>query len=116
MDTLSLAAKIVKCADDKKANDIKLLEIKELTTLADYFVICHANSGTQMGAIYDEIEEKLGEEGFSLHNPGSQGASQWILMDYGDVIVHIFNTESREFYGIEKLWTDAKDIDISEFI
>lgn len=114
MESFALASKIVKCADDKKAHDIKLLEIKELTTLCDYFVICHGTSNPQMRAIFDEIEEKLKEEGITLFNPGAGSNTQWLLMDYGDVIVHIFGEESREFYSIENLWNDAKSIDVSE--
>lgn len=116
METLELMRKAVKCADDKKASDIKVLSIGELTTLADYFVICHANSNTQMNAIADEIEEKLKEDGLLMYNSGSKGSDQWILMDYGDVVVHIFNTESREFYGIEKLWADAENVDVSDIV
>ena len=117
MDAISIMKKVVKCADDKKANDIKVLDIKDLTTIADYFVICHGNSSSQMGAIFDEIEEKLKkEDGILMQNLSSHSSDQWLLMDYGDVIVHIFNAESREFYAIEHLWADAQDIDISEFI
>jgi len=116
MEALDLMKIAGKGADDKKANDIKVLNISELTTLADYFVICHANSSTQMGAIFDEVEEKLKDEGIYLQNAGTQSSSQWMLMDYGDVIVHIFSAESREFYGIENLWQDAENVDISEYI
>lgn len=116
MEALDLMKLAVKCADDKKANDLKVLNITGLTTLADYFVICHGNSSTQIGAIFDEIEEKLKEQGVYLNNAGSKDSSQWMLMDYGDVIVHIFTAESREFYGIENLWADAEVVDISEFI
>ncbi len=116
MEAIQIMQTAVKGADDKKAHNIKVLDIKELTTLADYFVICHGTSSTQMGAISDEIEEKLKEEGVLMHNAGSRGSDQWMLMDYGDVIVHIFNEESREFYGIENLWADAGNVDITEFI
>ena len=116
MLSVDLMKKAVKCADDKKALDIKVLNIGDLTTLADYFVICHAPSNTQMNAIYGEREDKLEEEGVFLINRGSHEGTQWLLMDYGDVVVHIFNTESREFYGIEKLWADAKEEDISDII
>ncbi len=113
---MELFGKIVKLADDKKALDIKVLDIKELTTLADYFVICHGSSTTQMGAIFDEIEENLKKEGLFMQNVPSRQNSQWLLMDYGDVIVHIFSSESRDFYGIEKLWADAPETDITEYI
>ncbi len=116
MDALELMKTAVKCADDKKANDLKVLNITELTTLADYFVICHGNSSSQMSAIFDAIEEKLKSEGVYMNNAGSQDSSQWMLMDYGDVIVHIFNNESRDFYGIENLWADAENVNIEEYV
>ena len=116
MDALQLLKIAVKSADDKKAYNLKALDIRGLTTLADYFVICHGTSFPQMRAIFDEIEEKLTAEGMLVQNAGSQESNQWMLMDYGDVIVHIFNEESREFYGIENLWADAENVDISEFI
>lgn len=116
MEAKDLMKIAVKCADDKKALDLKVLNITELTTLADYFVICHGSSTPQMNAIFDEIEEKLKEQNIYMNNAGSRDSSQWMLMDYGDVIVHIFNTESREFYGIENLWADAESVDISEYI
>lgn len=114
---LELVSKIVKYADDKKAMDIKALDISPLTTIADYFVICHGGSNTQMNAIFDEIEDKLKkEDGITLLNPGGRSSTGWLLMDYGDVIVHIFSAETRDFYGIENLWADAQSIDITEFI
>ena len=116
MEAIDLMKIAVKGADDKKAHNIRVLDIKELTTLADYFVICHGTSSTQMSAVFDEFEEMLKDEGVFMHNAGSQGSDQWMLMDYGDVIVHIFNEESREFYGIENLWADAVNVDITEYI
>ncbi len=116
MQAIDLMQNAVKCADDKKAHDLKVLDIKDLTTLADYFVICHGTSTSQMGAISDAIEEKFKSEGILMLNQGAHDSTQWILMDYGDVIVHIFNEESREFYGIEKLWADAESVDISDII
>ena len=113
---LDLVSKIVKCADDKKAHDIKVLEIGHLTTIADYFVICHGGSNTQVGAIFGEIEDKLDEAGITLRNPGARNGEGWLLMDYGDVIVHVFTEEKREFYGIEHLWADAKIVDTDEFL
>jgi len=117
MNAIDIMKKAVKCADDKKANDIKVLDIKDLTTIADYFVICHGNSSSQMGAIFDEIEEKLKkEDGILMQNLSSHTSDQWLLMDYGDFIVHIFDKESRLFYGLEKLWDDAEKIDTEEII
>ena len=81
--------------------------------MADYFVICNGNSSTQMRAISDEIEEKLKDDGLLASGREGFGSDTWILMDYTDVIVHIFNKESRDFYGIENLWADAGVVDLT---
>lgn len=108
--------KIVNCMDDKKAEDIRVLDIRELTAMADYFVICHGNSNTQMKAISDEIAEKLREDAvFPVGREGFDSA-YWILMDYTDVVVHIFSRESRDFYGIENLWADARLVNTDEIL
>ena len=116
MDSKEIMALAVEYADNKKAEDIKVLDIRDLTTMADYFVICHGNSNPQMKAIAEEIEDKLKEKG--LYPGGREGmdSAYWILMDYSDVIVHIFNKESRDFYGIEHLWADAKVINTEELL
>ncbi len=116
MNSKELMENIVKYMDSKKASDIKVLDISNVTTMADYFVICHGNSGPQMKAICEEIEEKLALS--DIHPIGREGMSTayWTLMDYSDVIVHIFNSEAREFYAIENLWTDATEVDISAII
>jgi ribosome-associated protein len=111
-----LMAEITRCADSKKAEDIKVLDIRELTTMADYFVICHGNSNAQMRAISEEIEDKLKEKGVLPEAREGKDNATWILMDYADVIVHIFGKESREFYGIEHLWADAKNIDVEQLL
>jgi len=116
MNSKELMENIVRYMDSKKASEIKVLDISNVTTMADYFVICHGNSGPQMKAISEEIEEKLALE--DIHPIGREGMSTayWVLMDYSEVIVHIFNTEAREFYSIENLWTDATEVDISKII
>lgn len=108
--------KIVKCIDSKKGADIKVLDISGVTTMADYFIICQGGSGVQMKAIAEEIEEKLSEEGINPLGREGMATAYWILMDYSDVIVHIFNNESRSFYSIENLWQDAAEVDISSLI
>ena len=116
METIDIAKLTAKCMDDKKAEDIAVLDIHDLTTMADYFVICNGNSTPQMRAIYDEIDEKLSEQGFEPNGREGFESAYWILMDYGDVVVHIFNKESREFYGIEHLWADAKRLHLEELL
>lgn len=108
-----LADKIITLLDRNKAGGIKLLYTEEKTTLADYFIICSGNSGTQTRGLADEVEYKMGLEGvFPLHTEGYE-SSTWVLMDYGSVIVHIFNAETRRFYNLEKLWHESEEMDIS---
>ena len=102
-----MARRIVDLASDKKAADIVLLEIRELTTLADYFVICSGASERQLGAIADGIVEGLREE--DVRPIGREGSSDahWLLLDFGAVVVHIMAPPERDFYQLERLWADA---------
>lgn len=102
--------KIVGYALDKKAIDIKVLDLTKVTTLTDYFIICSAEADTQVKAIYEHIESELKNEGVRVwHKEGHQNL-QWVLLDYVDFVVHIFMPEVREFYGLERLWGDAREI------
>lgn len=93
--------------EDKKASDIEVLNVSEQTSLGDYFVVASCQSAVQVRACVDEVEEKMQDAGIVvLHKEGYQGGS-WILMDYGDVIVHVMQQETREFYDIERLWDNA---------
>ncbi|MFZ5997517.1 MAG: ribosome silencing factor [Nitrospirota bacterium] len=106
--------KVANAALDKKAKETLILELKGLTVIADYFVICSGESTTQVKAIADHIEEVLRQQG--IKPQGIEGAeyAHWILMDYGDVIVHVFEEETRAFYELEKFWLDAPRIPIEE--
>lgn len=106
---------IINTAEDKKAFDPKVLKITNITSIADYFVILSGSSQRQVIAIADEIEEKMHKNGYKLLHKEGYNLGNWILMDYGDVIVHIFHKEEREFYNLERLWADAEDLDISNF-
>ncbi len=107
---------IVRHLDQKKAKDIKALKVSGLTLLADYFVICSATSTTQVKALADTLEDATAlKEIELLQKEGKQGLN-WILMDYSDVIVHIFYQETREFYGLEKLWSDAEELSLDGII
>lgn len=107
---------VVRLLNDKKANDISVLKVADLTLLADYFVICSATSTTQVKALSDSLLEHMEMIGEQLvKKEGKQGLN-WILLDYSDVIVHIFYKETRDFYALEKLWADADEIDIKEII
>lgn len=98
-------------AEEKKGIDIEILEVSELTIIADYFVICSGNSEVQVQAIARGIEEKLEEEpGIEPRSVAGAAEGRWILMDYADVVVHVFHKEEREYYELERLWADAEEI------
>lgn len=100
-------AKIIeKAFDDKKAQDITLMNIGSLTSLAEFFVICTCTSVTQVRACVDEAEEKMTEAGFKPHHKEGYSGGSWVLIDFGDVIAHVMTREAREFYDIERLWSD----------
>lgn len=99
---------ICSAADEKKARDIVQMDMIGLMSTNDYFVICSANTATQVRAIADNIEEKMEEVGISfLHKEGYR-EGEWVLLDYGDTVAHIFQQEAREYYALERLWGDAK--------
>ena len=107
---LDLARRIVELAEDKKAADIVLLELAPLTTLADYFVICSGGSERQLDAIADGIVSSLRDERMKPIGREGTAASHWVLLDYGSVIVHVFTPPERDYYGLEKHWSEAKTI------
>ena len=116
MNAFDLMKTAVKAADSKKALNMQVLHVEELTTLCDYFIICSGTSTPHMNAIYEEISDKLAEAGIRPAAREGVGNPGWILLDYADVIVHIFNENSREFYSIERLWSDAEQINIENII
>lgn len=107
MDSKELLKVVVEAADSKRAEDIVALDVQGISLLADYFVIMQANSERQVKAIADIIEEKVEEAGFEVRNVEGKDGANWILLDLGDVVVHVFKTETRQFYNLEKLWSDA---------
>lgn len=109
-----LALLAARALADKKAKEIQALEISDLTTLADYFVIATGSSNTQINALVDNVEKVLHEEAEEdpLHREGYRGGT-WVLLDYGCIAIHVFSAEAREFYGLERLWRDGKPLDIS---
>jgi ribosome-associated protein len=110
LSALEVARKIVDAAEDKKAADIILLDVSELTSMADYFVICSGGSERQLGAIGDGITEKLRDEGVRPIGREGGSNSHWTLVDFGAVIVHIFAPPEREYYQLERHWSKAKTI------
>lgn len=105
-----------KAISSKKGLNIKLIEIGDISSLADYMVIATGTSSTQVKAIADEVEYQLDEAGISVSHIEGYRSNSWILLDYVDVIVHIFSDEAREFYDLERLWQDGKEIDISDIV
>lgn len=110
------AALAVKVLDKKKAVDISCIKVSDLTILADYFVIASAGSTTLVKALADYVEDEFAKDGIHPIAKEGKGGNEWMLLDYGDLIVHIFYREMREFYGLDKLWNDAQSIDINSII
>ena len=104
MELAKLAADV---ADSKKARDVVILDISELAVIADYFVICSANSRTQVQAIADAMEEQFELKGVRCKGIEGREEGKWVLLDFGDVVVHVFQEDERDFYGLERLWGDA---------
>lgn len=100
--------------DDKKAGKIEVIDVKEQTSICDYFIIASCQSTVQVKACVDEVEEKMEENGYVVHHTEGYRGGSWILMDYGDIIVHVMQEETREFYDIERLWNDNEGKEISE--
>jgi ribosome-associated protein len=96
--------------NDKKASDIRILKVGQHTTLADYFIIATGASTTQIKAIADEIEKVLHEQGVLIRHKEGYVSANWILLDYGNVVTHVFHKDMRTFYSLEKLWADAPEI------
>jgi ribosome-associated protein len=107
LEALRKKEKIVEFLENKKAKDMSLIDIGKISSLADYFIICSGTSSTHIKALSDELEFKMKELDIDfLHKEGYESA-RWILMDYGDIIVHIFHEEDRSFYKLERLWSDG---------
>lgn len=116
MDKRRIKNFIINFIQEKKGYDIVVLDLKQVTTIADYFIICTGSVPQHVKSIADNVIEKMEEKGFkSWHIEGKQ-AQTWILIDYVDIVVHIFTPETREFYRLEKLWADAKRTDIKNLL
>lgn len=106
----NLAELVAKAASDKKAHDIIIMDLTGISPVTDNFVVCSANSSTQVQAIADNIEEQLGEHGVRLLHREGYREAHWVLLDYGNCVAHIFVEEDRRFYNLERLWGDAKQV------
>ena len=116
MTPKEMAITAAKALDSKKGRDIQVIGVEHLTSLADYFVICSGTSNTQINALCDAVEKTVNEAGEpTLHREGYRGGT-WVLLDFGSVVIHVFNQEAREFYSLERLWQDGTPLDMSEFL
>ena len=110
MTSRELAKIAVKALDDKKGEDIKVIDISEVSVLADYFIIAGGTNRSQIQAMADNVDEMLGKNGGMLKQIEGYDAGNWILLDFQDVIIHIFDKENRLFYDLERIWRDGKEI------
>ena len=117
MTPKEMALVAAKALDDKKGKEIRVLEIEKLTSIADYFVICSGSSNTQINALCDAVEKKMEENCGEkpLHREGYRDGT-WVLLDYGCLAVHVFSQEAREFYSLDRLWSDGHELDLSEIL
>jgi len=117
MTPKELAIIAAKALDEKKGKEIGAIEVTELTTLADYFVIATGSSNTQINALCDSVEKAMKEQAdeMPMRREGHRDGT-WVLLDYGCVIVHVFSEEARNFYSLERLWCDGKPMDLSEVL
>lgn len=106
-----MALMAINALEDKKAEDIKVIDISQISVLADYFIIANGSNRSQIQALSDAVEEKLGRAGYPVKQMEGYNNANWILLDFGDIIVHIFDRENRLFYDLERIWCDGKSID-----
>ena len=107
--------KLAKAAlEDKKAQNVKIIDIRNVSVLADYFIIADGSNPNQVQAMADNVEETLGKAGYACRQIEGYGTGGWILMDYGDIIVHAFNREDRLFYDLERIWRDGKFLEAED--
>jgi ribosome-associated protein len=102
----------VKAADDKRAENILALNMTGISLVADYFIICHGNSDKQVQAIASEMKEKVLENGYQVKRVEGYEEARWVLLDFGDVVAHVFHREERSYYNLERLWGDAPEVDV----
>lgn len=115
MESLDIIKIVANALNEKKAKEISAVKIADLTVLCEYFLICTATSSTHVRALCDEVEDKLAESGVNPHHIEGR-ATGWIALDYGSVIIHIFGKNEREFYGLDKMWSDGEPLDMNDIL
>lgn len=113
MEMLDIVKKAVGALEDKKAEDIKVIDIREVSSIADYFIIANGTNQNQLGAMQDAVDEAMYKSGLHAKQIEGNQNSTWILIDYNDVIVHLFSKEDRLFYDLERIWKDGKVVDMT---
>ena len=116
MESRELAIRLARALDAKKAFNIHILEVEDLTTVTEYFVIATGNSTTHVGALADEAEFQLGREGVQVLRTEGHDGKRWVLLDYGSVIVHVFTQEAHDYYDLELLWAVDKPVPANEWM
>ena len=115
MEQSKLMAKLAyKALDDKKGEDIKVIDISEISVLADYFIIANGSNDSQVRALVENVEDELSKEGFEVKQREGYGLGNWVLLDFGSIIVHVFDKENRLFYDLERIWRDGKAVDVEK--
>ena len=111
---LEMARVAYQALDEKKGEDIRVIDISGISVIGDYFVITNGTSDSQVGALVDNVEEKMHKAGYELKEQEGNNIGTWVLLDYGDIIIHIFDRENRPFYNLERIWSDGKDVEMNE--
>lgn len=114
MESREMAKLVIQALEDKKAEDIQVIDIHEVSVIADYFIIASGSNRSQIQALADNVEETLGRAGAPARQVEGYNSANWILLDFNDVIVHIFDNENRLFYDLERIWRDGKKIAVEE--
>ena len=111
---LEMARVAYQALDEKKGEDIRVIDISGISVIGDYFFITNGTSDSQVRALVDNVEEKMHKAGYELKEQEGNNSGTWVLLDYGDIIIHIFDRENRPFYNLERIWSDGKDVEMNE--
>ena len=114
MTSKELTKLAVAALEDRKAEDVTVIDISEISPIADYFIIANGTNESQVRALVDNVEEELAKAGYEVKQREGYGLGSWVLLDFGDIIVHVFDRENRVFYDLERIWRDGKQVDPEE--